>query len=37
MQFRLYHVGISVADLDAMTAWYAETEENLIELVAGKG
>ena len=24
MRFRLYHVGISVADLDAMTAWYTE-------------
>ena len=25
MRFRLYHVGVSVADLDAMTAWYADT------------
>jgi hypothetical protein len=24
MRFRLYHVGISVADLDAMTAPYAD-------------
>ena len=24
MRFKLYHVGISVGDLDAMTAWYAE-------------
>jgi catechol 2,3-dioxygenase-like lactoylglutathione lyase family enzyme len=25
MQIQLYHVGISVADLDAMTTWYADT------------
>ncbi|WP_273845547.1 VOC family protein [Rubrobacter calidifluminis] len=25
VRFELYHVGISVADLDAMTAWYANT------------
>ena len=25
MQFQLYHVGISVADLDTMTAWYAQS------------
>ena len=24
MQFQLFHVGVSVADLDAMTAWYAD-------------
>lgn len=25
MRFQPYHVGISVADLDAMAAWYADT------------